>query len=1031
MLFAIPHHSKSALPCTVANLSQKWPYVVLVVIHKKDSVDYKERNIPDTYYIAAPDSEIRMEAEKQRTPVKEAIDILLYDDPQGQRKRLLLHELTQSITNAEYAEQFLEEDGLSIVLQQVKSTTGNVQGHLLQVVRGLLLYVNAMDQVAESPDLVDKIYGFLVPPPDGTPINLSVAKPTLEILIVICGMLEQGHKLINQAAKRRIGVGVQPYSPLINLLASNDLNTVHNTILLMNILLKKKKDSSDLKAKKLVFRWKECGLMSLLTPLTTMEEPKIQKQLTILQRGCSITIPGSWEEASRYKAQYEEMRRRCDSASEALYAFQQQQSKMRLLKAELTRAQETIKTLSATLPTLSTQYHPSRRFADGGGLPAIALASNQLEPIDPNTAANDITEARRKIFQQFISAPDLRAELETLIVKSNLIPAAARGGARRGRRHHRYDEDDDDGRLPSDDDDMPPPDDDELPPPDDDEPPPPEDDDDAPPPMDDDESGAPAAGTQRTAAAGRGKQGSAAVGGAEAAAIHYDPATGAALPAPAGAAPQLGEQTATMADAAYAAPAVDPYAQYQQQQEQYQQAVAAAAPGAPPPPPPPPPPGKKGAPPPPGKGFPGAPGAAPAKPSRQFFKGPAPQKKMKPLHWDKIELKDESVSVWHRIYNGTACDTTFDYEEFETLFSQKEVEVKQAAAPKPKKILLLEEGIHRNLSIVLHKLPSIPNVQRALMELDEQTLGREALIAMLAQAPTDEVKRSFLNNANKKPEDEYEPQEKFMCMMIAMPEYKRRVSAWLFTLEWPENVQAAKKPIARLQQAMDAIINSQYLPYYLGLLLGFGNMMNYGDSRKGNAGAIQLALFGRLELTKDNRGKSSLLGHLINTAKNRNPEAITQFVEEMKPITTSLNQVKWDDVEKSVEEAQKQVQIFQSQVTGVKKKLVELGADTDDPFVPKMTEFQLRASGELQEILQQFEALKGAHQQCLQFFAIYDPKKKPEEYFNELIPFVEKVRKAAQDMAKDARRTNKKGMKLGDGQLSDMVGKLQEQISGV
>lgn len=962
------------------------------------------------------------------TSVKEAIDILLYDDPQGIRKRKLLLELQSSVTKTEFAEQFLDEDGLSIVLQQIKTTTGNVQGALLGVLRGLLVYVNAMDQVAESPDLVDKIYGLLVPPPDGTPVSLSVAKPTLEILIVICGMHELGHKLINQAAKRRLGVGILPYSPLINLLASNDLLTVHNTLLLMNILLKKKKESSELKAKKLVFRWRECGLMSLLTPLTTTEEKEVLKQLSILQRGCNITIPGSWEEASKYKQQYEETKRKCDAATEALYLFQQQQSKMRLLKAELARAHETVKALSCLVPSVSTQYHPSRRFADGGGLPAVALASNQLEPIETHNVSRDITDARKKTFEQFVMSNDLRGEVERIIVKSNLAISGASGaGGRRVRGRH-YDPDDD-MELPPDDDELPPADDDEPPPPDDeDEPPPPDDDDDAPPP-----GGAPtaASGGQPIHRVGASASGEVSAG------------TSTSGPA-AASIPKLGEQPAEMTE--YERQVAEYEAQKKAYDDYMAQQAAAAAPaayaaptaavGGPPAgaPPPPPPPGRFGAPPPPppGRGkLPGAAGATAAKPSKLFFKGPAPTKKMKPLHWDKIELQDDGSSVWHKIYNGTACDTAFDYEEFEQLFSQKEVEVKKEVAPKPKKILLLDEGIHRNLSIVLHKLPSIPNVQRALLELDDQTLGREALIAMLAQAPAEDVKKSFLMSANKKPEEEYEPQEKFMAMMIAMPAYRFRVSTWLFTIEWPDNVQAVQKPIIRLQQAMTAILESKYLPTFLGVLLGFGNMMNFGDAKKGNAGAISLALFGRLELTKDNRGKSSLLGHLIHSVKTKSPEALTGIVEELKSITSSLNQIKWDDIEKSVQDATSSVKTFKNQCESVKKELVKLGADADDPYIPRMTEFQVKSESELDAVLVEYEAMKGSHQRVLQYFAMYETDKKkvkPEEYFSELIPFLEKLRKAAQDMAKDARKSSKKGQRLGDGQLSDVVGKLQEQM---
>jgi hypothetical protein len=401
---------------------------------------------------------------------------------------------------------------------------------------------------------------------------------------------------------------------------------------------------------------------------------------------------------------------------------------------------------------------------------------------------------------------------------------------------------------------------------------------------------------------------------------------------------------------------------------------------------------------------------------------------MKPLHWDKIDLPEAGSSLWHRIYAGTDVDCRFDYDEFETLFSQKEVEVKKEVAPKPKKIMLLEEGVHRNLSIVLHKLPSIPNVQRALLELDSEVLNREALVAMAAQAPTDEVKKAFLQSATRKPEEEYEPPEKYMAMMLTMPEFKKRVTCWLFTMEWADSTSAVMKPIARLTEAIAAVLESPSLPIYLGLLLGFGNMMNYGDARKGNAAAVSLSLLGKLELTKDNRGKTSLVGHLFQTVKSQHPPALA-LPDELKPLTSSLMQIKWEDVEKSVKDAEAAVQLFNTQCQAVKRRLVENGSDRDDPFIPITTSFYEVASMELQKIQEDFAQLKTQHVQLLQYFGISDVKKKPEEIFSELVPFVDKIRKAAQDLAKDSRRSAKKGQKLGEGQLSDVVGKLQEQIA--
>ncbi|KAH9600002.1 Formin [Trypanosoma melophagium] len=156
---------------------------------------------------------------------------------------------------------------------------------------------------------------------------------------------------------------------------------------------------------------------------------------------------------------------------------------------------------------------------------------------------------------------------------------------------------------------------------------------------------------------------------------------------------------------------------------------------------------------------------------------------MKTLHWEKLPFSDGEDSVWSLVNKGKTCNNTFNYAKFEQLFSQKEVEVKPSAPAKPQKVLLLREGVHRNLSIVLHKLPSIPNVQHALLELDANVLPCEVLTAMLTQVPKDEVRTAFFKNAGKKAEEEYEPQEKYMAMMITIPEFKRSISPWLFSME--------------------------------------------------------------------------------------------------------------------------------------------------------------------------------------------------------------------------------------------------------
>ncbi|ESL10577.1 hypothetical protein TRSC58_01689 [Trypanosoma rangeli SC58] len=268
-----------------------------------------------------------------------------------------------------------------------------------------------------------------------------------------------------------------------------------------------------------------------------------------------------------------------------------------------------------------------------------------------------------------------------------------------------------------------------------------------------------------------------------------------------------------------------------------------------------------------------------------------------------------------------------------------------------------------------------------------------------------------------------------MAMMIAMPEFKRRISAWLFSMEWEESRQAVLKPMHRLQDSMGAVLNSKHLPYYLGLLLGFGNMMNYGDARRGNAGAISVSLLDKLELTKDNRGKSSLFTYLIGTVKLRHPEAL-HLIDEMKPVLAAgVTQISWEDTGVAVQEAEKAVQVFQNDCSFVKKKLVELGTDAEDPFIPFSVEFTTRVLGELQELKQHYSRLDNTRTKFLRYFGIVDAKKKPENIFFLLVPFIERLRRSVQDMVKKERRSANKGQKLGDGEFAHVVANLQEQVA--
>ena len=86
-----------------------------------------------------------------------------------------------------------------------------------------------------------------------------------------------------------------------------------------------------LKGKKLLFRWKEIGLLQHIENCSAFEDETIRQQLSTFQKVTNLTIPRSWEAAEKYKNQYEELKKRYDHANEEIFRYQQQQAKVRLL----------------------------------------------------------------------------------------------------------------------------------------------------------------------------------------------------------------------------------------------------------------------------------------------------------------------------------------------------------------------------------------------------------------------------------------------------------------------------------------------------------------------------------------------------------------------------------------------------------------------------------------------------------------------------------------------------------------------------
>lgn len=164
--------------------------------------------------------------------------------------------------------------------------------------------------------------------------------------------------------------------------------------------------------------------------------------------------------------------------------------------------------------------------------------------------------------------------------------------------------------------------------------------------------------------------------------------------------------------------------------------------GGGPPPPPPPPGGFKfggpaapGMPPPPPTGMPGF-YPAPGNMAQSLFTGMRPKKKLKPMHWEKLDGVE--YTIWANRFDR---DAMFDelskkgiLEEMERLFAFKEARMlKRGANTAEKKKEFLDSAVVKAFQISLSKYASIPidQVIKKILSCDKDLLDNSAIMDFL------------------------------------------------------------------------------------------------------------------------------------------------------------------------------------------------------------------------------------------------------------------------------------------------------------
>ncbi|CAD6242482.1 unnamed protein product [Miscanthus lutarioriparius] len=297
-------------------------------------------------------------------------------------------------------------------------------------------------------------------------------------------------------------------------------------------------------------------------------------------------------------------------------------------------------------------------------------------------------------------------------------------------------------------------------------------------------------------------------------------------------------------------------------------------PKGPSPPPPPPPGGKKGGPPPPPpKGGASAsssrPPTAPGMPSGAGEQ----QAKLKPLHWDKVNVQSTDHSmVWDKITGGS-----FNLDEgiIEALFGTaaanrkpKSADSKESAGSSalgrsntPEQIFLLEPRKSHNISIILKSLTVgwdeiIDTLRDGHTELSTEVLEKLSRLHISKEEESTILK--FSGNP-----DRLAPTEAFLLrLLLDVPNPIARVNALLFKVNYGAEVAQLKHSLRTLELASQELRTKGLFFKLLEAVLKAGNRMNAGTAR-GNAQAFNLTALRKLSDVKSTDGSTTLLHFVV------------------------------------------------------------------------------------------------------------------------------------------------------------------------
>lgn len=286
-----------------------------------------------------------------------------------------------------------------------------------------------------------------------------------------------------------------------------------------------------------------------------------------------------------------------------------------------------------------------------------------------------------------------------------------------------------------------------------------------------------------------------------------------------------------------------------------------------------------------------------------------PKKKLKALHWDKVDMPQVTVWATHAPTHEAKEQKYVELErkgvldEVEKLFLAKEGKILGGASKKSEKKQIISNELRRNFHISLAKFSqlSADEVVRMIIHCDKEILDSNVVMdflqkedlctipentsKLMAAYSKDWTGPDALRSTREQDPSELTREDQiYLQTAFELHHYwKARMRALALTRSFEPEYDHISDRLKEVVSVSEAIRDSTSLMSVLALILDIGNYMN--DSNK-QASGFKLSSLARLGMVKDDKNESTFADLIERIVRNHYPQW-EGFVDDINGVITA------------------------------------------------------------------------------------------------------------------------------------------------